>query len=148
MENEIAVRSTVQGFLEGHMKMVLSLNEEGGPPNTVLMHYAIDRSLHIHFGTKRASAKYTALKKDPRVSFLVIDEGLDPKRVASGRGVVRELDPQEGENAKLLFKTVNKSKWYMEQAQDLVMFEIKPTSLCWLDGSSGELKVCDIVLTA
>ena len=144
MDTSHEVRSTVQEFLEGHVKMVLSVNEAGGPPNTVLMHYAVDRSLHLHFGTKRSSAKYASLKKDPRISFLVIEEGIDPKRVASGRGEVRELEGDEMENAKLLFKTMNKSKWYMEQAQDLVMFEIKPTSLCWLDGSSGELKVCDI----
>ena len=146
MSDQQAVRSIVQDFLEGHMKMVLSVNEAGGPPNTVLMHYAIDKSLHLHFGTKRSSAKYAALTKDPRVSFLVIEEGLDPTRVASGRGEVRELEGESGENAKLLFKSINKSKWYMEEAKDLVMFQIKPTSLCWLDGSSGELKICDIAL--
>ena len=128
--------------------MVLGVNEEGGPPNTALMHYAVDRSLHLHFGTKRASAKYKSLTKDPSVSYLVIEEGLDPKRVASGRGAVRELSGDEAENAKLLFKSMNKSKWYVEQAQDLVMFEIKPTSLCWLDGSTGTLQVCDITLDA
>ena len=124
--------------------MVLSINEIESAPNASLMHYAADKSNYIHFGTKRSYQKYTALKKDPRVSFVIVEESIDPLRVVSGRGVARELEGSEAEFALMLFKSENHSKWYMEQASDLVMFQIKPTSIRWLDATSGELKVLDI----
>jgi|CXWL01.1.fsa_nt_gi nitroimidazol reductase NimA-like FMN-containing flavoprotein (pyridoxamine 5'-phosphate oxidase superfamily) len=145
---EKTARDEVQEFLEKHVKMVLSINEGGGPPNSSLMHYAADRSLYVHFGTKRSFGKYKALTKDPNVSFVVVEESLDPLRVVSGRGIACELSGGEAEIALLLFKTENHSKWYMEHAVDLVLFKIKPTSLRWLDATSGELKTIDLDLAA
>ena len=139
MEPTHTIRDIVQKFLEDHVKMVLSLNEEGEYPNTSLMHYAADKSLYLHFGTKRAFTKYNALKKDPRVSLVVVEESIDPLRVVSMRGLARELTGDAAEIALLLFKTENHSKWYMEGASDLAMFQIKPTSIRWQDATSGEL---------
>ena len=144
METEKTTRQTVLKFLERHVKMILSINEAGKAPNTVLMHFAINQGLQLYFGTKRSSAKYAALKRDPKVSFLVIDEGLDPKCVASGRGDARELNWEDTKAAYAFFKSANRSKWYMEGEKDLVMFEVILNSLCWLDGSSGDIKICDI----
>ncbi|MBI2048409.1 MAG: pyridoxamine 5'-phosphate oxidase family protein [Parcubacteria group bacterium] len=141
MTAEKTPREEIQDFLERHIKMVLGINEEGNYPNTSLMHYAVDKSLHIHFGTKRSFGKYAALKKDSRVSFVVVEECIDPLRVVDGRGEARELEGEEAEMAYLLFKTENKSKWYVEHSSDFAMFQIKPKSFRWLDGSSGELKM-------
>ena len=144
MTHKKTLHEAVQEFLEAHSKMVLGINENDNYPNTSLMHYAVDRSLYIHFGTKRAFGKYEALKKDPRVSFVVVEGCIDPLRVVDGRGIARELSSEEAEMAYLLFKTENKSKWYVEGANDFAMFQIKPTSIRWLDATSGALVKIDL----
>jgi len=136
----------VQDFLEKHVKMVLGINESDSYPNTSLMHYAVGSKLHIYFGTKKGFGKYNALKEDPRVSFVVIEEGHDPLRVVDGRGEAREIDPKVTPLAHDFFKSRNTTKWYVEGADDFAMFEIIPTSIRWLDATSGELKVTDIPL--
>jgi len=139
-------RDIVQVFLEKHVKMVLAINEPDGEgyPNASIMHYAVGKDLHVYFGTKRSFGKYQALQKDPKVSFVVIEEGLDPLRVVDGRGIAKELSPSEAQFAYEYFKRNNQAKWYVEGAQDFAMFVIEPTSIRWLDGSSGKLVVTDV----
>lgn len=146
MDQQKPVRDVVQEFLEKHVKMVLAINEHdgGGYPNASLMHYAVGKDLHVYFGTKQAFGKYEALKQDPKVSFVVVEECLDPMRVVDGRGLARELSPQEATFAYEYFKRSNLSKWYVEGARDFTMFVIEPTSIRWLDGSSGQLQVVEL----
>jgi len=63
-----------------------------------------------------------------------------------GRGEAREIDPKVTPLAHDFFKSRNTTKWYVEGADDFAMFEIIPTSIRWLDATSGELKVTDIPL--
>lgn len=125
--------------------MVLGVNDEKGKcPNLSLMHYAIDSDLNIYFGTRKSFGKYQLLKKSPNVSFVVVEEGIDPLRVADMHGVAHELDGGEARLAYSLFKTENQAKWYVEGTDDFVMFRITPTSIRWLDGSSGALVMTEV----
>jgi|SRR3989344_5528835 len=146
MEQEKPVRDVVQEFLETHVKMVLGINEHDGEgyPNTSLMHYAVGKDLHMYFGTKRAFGKYESLRKDPKVSYVIVEEGKDPLRVVDGRGIARELTPDEAKFAYEYFKRNNLSKWYVEGATDFAMFTIEPTAMRWLDATSGQLKVTNV----
>ena len=146
MDQEKPVRDVVQEFLEKHIKMVLAINERDGEgyPNSSIMHYAVGKDLHVYFGTKRSFGKYEALKKDPKVSFIVMAEGIDPLCVVDGRGLARELSPQEAQFAYEYFKRNNLSKWYVEGSQDFAMFTIEPAAIRWLDGTSGQLKVVQL----
>lgn len=146
MEHEKPVRDVVQEFLETHVKMVLAINEHDGEgyPNASLMHYAVGKDLHMYFGTKRAFGKYEALRKDPKVSYVVIEEGNDPLQVVDGRGIARELTPDEARFAYEYFKRNNLSKWYVEGAPDFAMFVIEPTAMRWLDATSGKLAVTEV----
>ena len=98
----------------------------------------------MYFGTKREFGKYEALRKDPKVSFIVMAEGIDPLCVVDGRGLARELSPQEAQFAYEYFKRNNLSKWYVEGSQDFAMFTIEPVAIRWLDGTSGQLKVVQL----
>jgi general stress protein 26 len=140
------VKATVLDFLKRHVKMVLGINEAGSYPNTSLMHYAVGDDLTVYIGTKRGFGKYNALTADPKVTFVVVEESIDPLRVVDARGLARELNQTESEAAYALFKTENKAKWYVEGADDFVMFEIKPTSIRWLDATSGSLTITPVQL--
>lgn len=137
---------SVQEFLEEHLKMVLGVNEEGGYPNTSLMHYAVGDDMCIYFGTKRGFGKYKSLKDDVRVSFVIIEESVDPLRVVDGRGEASELTDKEAEDAYTHFKAKNQAKWYVEGEDDFVMFKIKPNSIRWLDATSGKLVLTNVPL--
>ena len=139
-------RDVVQEFLEKHFKMVLAMNEHDGEgyPNNSIMHYAVGKDLHMYFGTKRSFGKYDSLKKDPRVAYVVIDDGLDPLCAVDGRGIAKELSPSEAQYAYEYFKRNNTTKWYIEGAQDFAMFVIEPTDIRWVDGRSGNLVTVDI----
>lgn len=132
-------------FLQSHLKMVLAINEgEGTWPNASLMHYAVDDAMRVYFGTKRGFGKYRALVYNPKVSFVVVEENINPLRVADGRGIATELRAEEAPYALKFFKKENQSTWYVEGSEDFAMFRIDPTNVRWLDATSGELQVVDI----
>lgn len=140
------LRLEVRDFLANHLKMVMGINEGEGYPNTSLMHYAVTDDLRVFFGTKRGFGKYSAIIKNPKISFVVVEEGIDPLKVVDARGIARELSVEEALKAHEHFKAANQAKWYVEGANDFVMFEIALTSLRWLDATSGELKVTPLEL--
>jgi len=109
MQSPQETRKIVQEFLERHVKMVLAVNDPDaqGYPNASIMHYAVGDDLHMYFGTRRSFGKYAALKSDPKVAYIVMEEGGDPKRVVDGRGIARELDAQETQFAHDYFKRTN-----------------------------------------
>lgn len=132
--------STVIEFLRAHKKMALSVNRAQGNPSLSLMHYAVGETLQsIYFGTRRSFKKYTLLHEHPDVSCLITESGENPLRALSIRGMARELIGAEHDLALALFKQNNIATWYIEGSEDLVMFAIHPSSIHWLDGSSGTL---------
>lgn len=131
---------TVTIFLKSHKKMALSVNRAHGHPSLSLMHYAVGESLNsIYFGTRRSFRKYALLHEYPDISCLITEAGENPLRALSIRGIARELIGAERDLAYALFKQNNITTWYIEGSDDLVMFAIRPTSIHWLDGSSGTL---------
>ena len=139
-----SLKETVQDFLAKHPKMSLAINEDGLAPNISLMHYAMEGTRRMLIGTRKAFKKYDAMKKDGKVSFMIVDEGLNPLRSVSGHGVATELTDFQMDFAYALFKKENIAKWYVEGANDFAMFEIVIASLRYLDATSGSLQILDV----
>lgn len=140
------LRSIVKDFLNAHHKAVFAIVDGEGLPTTSLMLYVIDDDMGVYFGTRKAFKKYAHMKERSVVALSVIEESSDPLRVVDMRGAVVELTPIEKEAAYAHFKTKNMSKYYVEGAEDYVMFKLTPTFVRWLDATSGELTITDLVL--
>lgn len=135
----------VREFLNNHRKAIFAINDDSGLPTTSLMLYAVDDEFNVYFGTRRGFGKYQHILKNPVISLSVMEEKIDPLKVADIRGSARELSQEEGEVAHSFFKTKNQSKYYVEGADDFVMFKIVPNFIRWADASSGELKIVNLL---
>ena len=142
--DQATLRHTIITFLNNHRKAVFSILDENGLPTTSLMLYVIDDELNVFFGTRRAFAKYDHLCQNNVVSMSVIEEVLDPLKVVDLRGEVTELSPADQANVHTFFKEMNSSKYYVEGADDFVMFKLVPHFMRWLDAESGELSIIDL----
>jgi general stress protein 26 len=138
-----AVREEARTFLQGHKKMILTILDKEGHPNSSLLLYAIE-DFTVYFGTRKAFGKYQALKTNPHVAVAVVQEGIDPLQVLDMQGVAEELSGSEMKGKLEWFTKVNDAKYYVKDAEDYVMFRIKPYCIRWLDAMSGDLQVCDI----
>lgn len=138
------LRQTIINFLNSHRKAVFSILDEKGLPTTSLMLYVVDDEMNIYFGTRRKFSKYEHIKERPVISLSVIQEVLDPLRVVDIRGDAVELSTEEQAEAYAYFKEKNPAKYYVEGADDFVMFKIKPHFVRWLDAESGELQIVDL----
>ncbi len=138
------LRQLIGHFLNAHRKAVFAFIDEKGAPTTSLMLYAIDDDLNVYFGTRRAFHKYTYITRNPVVALSVAEEALDPLKVVDIRGTVTELSLEEGKERHEFFKSKNASKYYVEGAEDFVMFKITPTFIRWADATSGELTLTDV----
>jgi len=139
------IREKVLAFLNAHRKMVLSILDKEKHPNSSLLLYAIDDDFNVYFGTRKCFGKYAALSADPHVSLAVVEESIDPLKVVDMQGRVEEISSDEIVERLEFFESKNPSKYYVKDADDFVMFRITPTHVRWLDASSGELKMYDIV---
>jgi hypothetical protein len=143
-----ALQQVALNFLAKQHKMTLAINDASGGPNISVMHYAVGRdTLEMHFGTCRSYKKYPLLQANNHVSCIVLEEGPDPVRAISIHGIAHELNGVEYGLSFNLFKSSNRSKWYLDHKPDVVMFVIRPTSIHMLDGSSGELITTTIPLS-
>ncbi len=135
---------TVLDFLNGHVKMVLTVLDEKGAPNSSLMHYAIDDDMNFFMGTKKGFGKYSALTADTRVAIAVVQEGLDPLQVVDIQARAEEIPGEKTAEAFAFFESKNHSLHYVKGADDYVMFKLVPSAIRWLDATSGELKINDL----
>ncbi|MEN9920455.1 MAG: hypothetical protein RL538_348 [Candidatus Parcubacteria bacterium] len=142
--DQAALRQTVIDFLNQHRKAVFSILDDDGLPTTSLMLYVIDDEMNVYFGTRKAFRKYRHIHKHPVVALSVIQEVLDPLQVVDLRGETVELTPEEKESAYAFFKSKNPSKYYVEGAEDYVMFKLTPHFVRWLDAETGELTITDL----
>ncbi len=142
--NQTELRQTVIDFLNNHRKAVFSILDADGLPTTSLMLYVIDDEMNVYFGTRKAFSKYEHVRNHPIVSLSVIEEVLDPLKVVDLRGTVTEVPAEETESIHAFFKSKNPAKYYVEGAEDFVMFKLKPDFVRWLDASSGELSIIDL----
>lgn len=142
--NQTELRQTVIDFLNNHRKAVFSILDTDGLPTTSLMLYVIDDEMNVYFGTRKAFSKYEHVRNHPIVSLSVIEEVLDPLKVVDLRGTVTEVPAEETESIHAFFKSKNPAKYYVEGAEDFVMFKLKPDFVRWLDASSGELSIIDL----
>lgn len=140
------LRKTVTEFLNAHRKAVFAILDKDGLPTTSLMLYAVDDELNVYFGTRKAFSKYEDILRCSTVSLSVIEEALDPLRVADIRGIATEISSSETETVHTFFKQKNPAKYYVEGAPDFVMFKITPTFVRWLDATSGELTMKNLDL--
>lgn len=138
------LRETIINFLNDHRKAVFSILDDDGLPTTSLMLYVIDDELNVFFGTRKAFTKYRHILEHPVVSLSVIEETVDPLKVVDIRGTVTQLSAQDQENVHTWFKTKNPAKYYVEGAEDFVMFKLTPDFVRWLDAESGELSIVDL----
>jgi len=138
------LRQIIKDFLEGHCKGVFGILDEKGLPTTSLMLYAVDDSLNVYFGTRKAFSKYAHIIANPVVALSVIEEKLDPLRVIDMRGDITEVPADELEKTHAFFKSKNLSKYYVEGAEDFTMFKMVPHFMRWLDAGSGELQRVDL----
>ncbi|MBP9717630.1 MAG: pyridoxamine 5'-phosphate oxidase family protein, partial [Candidatus Pacebacteria bacterium] len=118
------LKKTVTNFLNNHRKAVFGIIDENGLPATSLMLYVIDDEMNIYFGTRKAFSKYSQIKNTPTVSLSVIEEVLDPLKVVDLRGEAEEVPAEELAEIHTFFKSKNDSKYYVEGAEDFVMFKI------------------------
>jgi general stress protein 26 len=140
------LRRTIVDFLNAHRKAVFAVLDKEGLPTTSLMLYAIDDTLAVYFGTRRAFSKYNDLKLHPVVSLSVIEEAIDPLTVVDVRGTVAEVDSASLHDVHAFFKSKNSSKYYVEGAPDFTMFKLTPHFVRYLDARSGELTMQDLAL--
>ena len=85
--------------------------------------------------------------KDPSISLSVIEEVIDPLKVVDIRGEAVVVPDNELASTHAFFKSKNDSKYYVEGADDFVMFKITPTFVRWLDATSGELTMVNLELS-
>ena len=132
-------------FLNNHHKAIFTVLDEEGAPSSSLMHYVVDDDLKVYIGTKKGFGKYQAMKNDPRVSFAIPEESADPLRVLDMQGHAEEVPEDETEELYKFFKSKNDKKHYVQGAEDFVMFKIVPYSLRFMDASSGDLQITDLI---
>ena len=138
-----AIRDQAKTFLEDHKKMILTILDKDGYPNSSLMLYAVD-GFTIYFGTCESFGKYKALSANPHVAVAVVQEGIDPLQVLDMQGVVEEVPKEDVRERLEWFTSKNTAKYYIKDAPDYVMFKITPTCIRWLDAMTGDLQICDI----
>jgi uncharacterized pyridoxamine 5'-phosphate oxidase family protein len=143
--NEV-LKVQVRDFLHAHRKAVFAILDKNGLPTTSLMLYAVDDNFNVYFGTRRAFTKYQEMLQNPVVSLSVIEESVDPLKVVDMRGIVTEISENDRNDVFTFFKSKNPSRYYVEAAEDFVMFKLTPNFMRWLDAESGELKIVDLVL--
>lgn len=141
---QVELRQTIIDFLNGHRKAVFSILDEDGLPTTSLMLFVVDDDLNIFFGTRKAFSKYPHVKENNVVALSVIEESVDPLKVVDMRGEAEELSKEEQEKVYPWFKEKNPAKYYVEGAEDFVMFKLTPHFVRWLDAESGELSIVDL----
>jgi general stress protein 26 len=146
MTEQSVLRSLVVSFLNAHRKAVFAVLDKNGLPTTSLMLYAIDDDLNVYFGTRRSFGKYADVKAQPVISLSVIEESLDPLRVVDIRGTAFEVPDEECGKTCAFFKTKNPAKYYVEGAPDFVMFKLVPSFVRYLDATSGELTMEDLLM--
>ena len=137
------IRGTAKKFLEEHKKMVLTVLDRDGYPNSSLLLYVTD-GFTFYFGTCKSFGKYAALHANPHVSVAVVQESIDPLQVLDVQGVAEEVPGEETAEKLAWFTSRNTSKYYIKDADDYVMFKINPLKVRWLDAMSGDLQICDI----
>ena len=142
--NDLALREQAKVFLNAHRKMILTVLDQNGHPNSSLMLYVIDDDFNFYFGTCKCFGKYSALQKDARVSVAVVEEKLDPLLVVDVQGIAEEIPEEKTKETLGWFVSKNPAEYYVKDAEDFVMFRIKPQGVRWLDATSGELKVYDL----
>ncbi len=135
------LRQTIVDFMNGHRKAVFSVLDDEGNPTTSLMLYVIDDELNLYFGTRKAFHKYPNLVKTKIASLTVINGVVDPLRSVDMRGDVEELTPEEQAEIYKFFKSKNPAKYYVEGAEDFVMFKLTPHFVRYLDAEDGELSI-------
>jgi general stress protein 26 len=142
--DQATLKQTIIDFLNNHRKAVFAILDDDGLPTTSLMLYVIDDKMNVYFGTRKAFRKYRHLGRHKTVSLSVIQEVLDPLQVVDVRGEAVELTSEEQTEAYAFFKSKNPSKYYVEGAEDYVMFKITPHFVRWLDAETGELTITDL----
>jgi general stress protein 26 len=144
--NDPMIINQTKDFLNAHRKMVLSIIDANGHPNSSLLLYAIDEDFNIFFGTCESFGKYKALKKDGHVSLAVVQEKVDPLQVVDIIGVAEEVAREDVPECLEWFTQKNPATFYIKDAPDFVMFKIRPSGIRWLDATSGDLEIYDIDL--
>jgi uncharacterized pyridoxamine 5'-phosphate oxidase family protein len=142
--DQTELRRHVIDFLNQHRKAVFAINDDDNLPTISLMLYVIDDAMNVYFGTRKAFRKYKHLHQHPIVSLSVIQEALDPLQVVDLRGEAKELTPEQKDEVYKFFKSKNPAKYYVEGAEDFVMFRLAPHFIRWLDAESGELTIIDV----
>lgn len=139
--NQQDIKEKAREFLQGHRKAVFATVDAEGRPHTSLMLYVIDDDMNVYFGTRKAFNKYKQLCDNPAISLSIIQESVDPLQVVDIYGKAEPLPDEEREKWFAYFKDHNPSVYYVEAAEDYVMFRIQPEGMRWLDATSGELVI-------
>lgn len=135
------ITEKVRAFLNHHRKAVFATVDSEGKPHTSLMLYVVDDDFNVYFGTRKAFNKYNQLCENPAISLSVIQESVDPLQVVDVHGDALPLGDEEKKKWFAYFKENNPSVYYVEAAEDYVMFRITPKGMRWLDATSGELVI-------
>ena len=138
------IKQIVKDFLNKHRKAVFATVDENNHPHTALMFYAVDDELNFYIGTKKSYNKYGRMKRNPRVSLSVVEDSADPKQVVEVSGEAGELTKEEENSCKTFMQEQNPENIYVADAEDFVMFRIKPATFRWIDATSGEIKITNL----
>lgn len=139
-------REKALSFLKSHRKGVFATVGKDGKPYTSLMLYVVDDNFTIYFGTRKIFKKYAQLREQPAIALSVIEETVDPLRAVDLTGTAIALSQEECVQCLGFFKDHNPSVYYVESAEDYVMFRIMPERVRWLDATSGALTITEVPL--
>lgn len=141
----VDARSEALQFLKNHRKGVFATVDSEGRPHTSLMLYVVEDDFTVYFGTRKIFKKYSHLCEQPAISLTVIEESPDPLQTVDLTGTATQLSDEEKEKYFAFFKDNNPSVYYVEGAEDYVMFRITPEHVRWLDATSGELTITQVL---
>jgi len=140
------LKATIKDFLNSHPKAVFGILDKEGLPTTSLMLYVVDEGLNVLFGTRKSFSKYANILAHSTVSLTVVDAEVDPKKTVDIRGCAVEVSPEQLDEMHAYFKIKNPAIYYIEGADDFVMFKITPSFIRFSNAETGQLEIVDLDL--
>ena len=130
-------REQLYRFIHPRKLAVLSTVAPNGDPQSSLVGIAVSPQLQIVFDTVRSSRKYTNLKNDPRISFVI---GWDAEITLQYEGIAIEPEGETLSHAKdIYFQTwpdgVERQQW-----PGITWFLVNPTWLRYSDFNTGHIE--------
>jgi general stress protein 26 len=128
----------VFAFLEREQLGVLSTARKDGRPEAALMGFAATPELEIVFDTVKSSRKYSILKENPRVAWVI---GCTTEVTVQYEGVAEELDGEELAKYKQIYFRKFKDGPMRESWAGITYFVVRPKWIRYCDYNPGARRI-------